>query len=183
MMRKYLYGIAILAASTASTLAQVPVSISMGQIQTLNAALNAIDNGSPEQCTTKPKADAKQSSPDVCPYNKSVDLILAMAHDMLVLQGPLTQFQTEQGAVLKEVRAKYKLSPDSNEQQSRNINQLQNGEYQAKMQPLLDAKVQIIDLVPITRDMLNIGDPPDHNRLSAATLVALQPVAPWVGRR
>jgi hypothetical protein len=183
-MRKYLPKIAIALLMATPAAAQAPVTLTMGQIQALSNGLNALDNGTPDQCVkpppmpSPPKPGEPATPRETCPYVKSTPLLSAMARDMVALQGPLTAFQTEQGAVLKEVNAKYKLEPNSTEQQAKNINQLRTTEYNLRVQSLLDQKVPVYGLENITMDDLNIGAPPDRNRISATMISAMAPIIP-----
>lgn len=168
-----------LAEAAAPASAEQPASqmLTLQQIQNLQTGLQTLDNGSPEQCVKPPAPTsghppnapkpAAETTQQPCPYTKSTDLLVAMAQDMVAIEGPLSALNTEQNAVRKEVLANAKAS-----------DQQKAADYLAKVQDLMARRVAVYGLEPITISQLNLGNPPAQNRISAVTLAQLAPVIP-----
>jgi len=156
-------------------LAQQPLTLTYGQIQALSIGLQALDTGSDEQCVAKPptppvppKPGASVPAPQPCPYVKSTALLVAMARDMVAIQGPQTALQTAQTALRAEVLSDPKLKDD----------QARQSAFVPRVQELMTTKVPVYGIEHITLAELNLGPPPGANRMSAATLAQLAPVIP-----
>lgn len=141
----------------------IPMTITVAQIQALSAGLNALDNGSIDQCVPAKPGEKPADKP--CPYTKSIPLLVAMGRNMVALQGPLLEFQNEQNSVRKEALADPKLATD----------QQRNMQFVSRLQDLLSTKATVY-LTPISMEELDLGTPPAGNRLSATTLAQLAPI-------
>jgi hypothetical protein len=141
------------------------------QIEDLTSALRAVDAGSADQCTeapkpaTSPPAALATPPPRSCPFHKSPSLLRAMAQDMVALQPLDAEFKIRQNAVRLEVLDESKLTTAQ-----------QDAKFLAKMAPITAEKRTLPLLARIKMAELNLGDPPDHNRIPAMWIAALSPI-------
>jgi hypothetical protein len=161
----------VLTSTLALAQASSPLSLTYGQVQALSAGLSTLDNGSVEQCPAKPaepptpaKPGTPPPAPAACPYVKSTALLVAMAKDMVALEGPQKAFTTAQDALRKEVLNDPKLKGDQAKQVAA---------FAPRIQELLDQKVDL-SLYTFTLADLNLA----QNKLTATALAQLAPLVP-----
>lgn len=88
-----------------------------------------------------------------------------MAQDMVALQPLDAEFKIRQNAVRLEVLDESKLTTAQ-----------QDAKFLAKMAPITAEKRTLPLLARIKMAELNLGDPPDHNRIPAMWIAALSPI-------
>lgn len=136
-------------------------SLTFTQIEGLEAALEAIDRGSPDQC------DAKSPSSRVCPYHKTTTLTITMARDIVALNAAHQEVQIMQNSVRAEVLAEPR--PGLTEAQS---NAIQSSVFTQRLAPMMN-QTRDVTLVHLRMSDLDLGNAPDHNQLPSSVIAAM----------
>jgi hypothetical protein len=164
--------------------------LTMQQIEDLNNALAVLDRGTPDQCPPSAKESKDAKTPErPCSFHKSLPLLRAMARDMVALKDADAIFKTEQNGVRSEVLEKLPTDPEAAKVTAgesdvvaahktmaiRVIQGQQDVQFLDKMKAI-NAEQRKVPLDTIKLSDLDLGDPPDHNRIPAELIAALSPI-------
>lgn len=145
------------------------------QAQDLLGGLRTLDQGSVDQCppaATPPAAPPAPGPREVaaaaqkpCPFKKSVTLLRAMAQNIVALQTADNEFKIQTDATRLEVMAQVPTPGVE-----------QNVKFASRMDGIFTQPANVPLLRHIKWSDLDLGEPPDHNRLPASVIAVLAPI-------
>lgn len=161
-------------------------NLSMRQVEDLNAALVALADGTPDQCSHKkddppPPAPTPGHPDPKCPFHISDALMHAMSQNRVALRDADLKFQVEDNAAKADTFASLPIPAGASPEAINSLKGEQNVRYLAKMigdgtKPgVYQERVELPSLSMVKWSDLNSGDPPEHNHI-APLAAALAPM-------